>query len=119
MTTLRDQLDQIARLEEKATQGEWRIREMGRDFFVERPKQSGEAYGIEILGDDTYDTKRGDAEFIAALVNFWRSGGRELAEDGLQWRRIRELADDNQRIMVEMIEKHEAARAPSVKEGKS
>jgi hypothetical protein len=43
----------------------------------------------------------------------------ELAEDGLQWRRIRELANDNQRIMVEMIEKHEAARAPSVKEGKS
>jgi hypothetical protein len=37
----------------------------------------------------------------------------------LQWRRIRELANDNQRIMVEMIEKHEAARAPSVKEEES
>jgi hypothetical protein len=43
----------------------WHIR--GRDeedFFVERPKVPGEAYGIQVLGDDFYATKRGDAEFI-------------------------------------------------------
>ena len=65
-------LDKLRALSAQATQGEFRIREMGRDFFVEREKQPGEPYGIEVLGDDNYPTKRGDAEFITALVNWFR-----------------------------------------------
>ena len=64
---------EIVALSEKATRGEWRIREMGHDFFVERPKKKGEAYGVEILSDDTYATKRGDGELIVAAVNWLRS----------------------------------------------
>ena len=77
-----DLIARVDALAEKATKGELRIREMGRDFFVERPKQLGEAYGVEILGDDSYPTKRGDAELIVALVNAWPQL-RELALAGM------------------------------------
>jgi hypothetical protein len=118
-------LQDLQVLNEKATQGEWRsmehvpnlcqiVNDMGSIATVA-------IWNSGMAGQPTEN--RANAEFITALVNFYRSGAlqrlAELAEDGLQWRRIRELADDNQRIMVEMIEKHEAARAPSVKEGKS
>src|SRR3990167_5545078 len=82
-----DLIARVDALAEKATKGELRIREMGRDFFVERPKQLGEAYGVEILGDDSYPTKRGDAELIVALVNAWPQL-RELALAGMAARWI-------------------------------
>lgn len=63
-TLMRDMLE----AEDRSTQGEWRVRELpGSDqFFVERPRQPGEAYGVDVLGDDDYPTKRGDADFIVA-----------------------------------------------------
>ena len=57
-------LGRLAVAENLTTQGEWRLREMGDDCFVERPKLSGQPYGVEILGDEDYPTKRADAEFI-------------------------------------------------------
>lgn len=57
-------LARFAAAEKRTTQGNWRIRSQGRDFFIERPKMPGEAYGIEILMQEEYDTKRADAEFI-------------------------------------------------------
>jgi len=65
-------LTHLRALSAKATQGEFRIRELGRDFFVERAKLPGEPYGVDVLGDDDYPTKRADAEFIVALVNWFR-----------------------------------------------
>jgi len=56
--------------EKQTTQGEWIVREMGNDCFIERPKQTGEAYGIEIMQDGDYDTKRADAEFIISAKRF-------------------------------------------------
>lgn len=58
------EMRQLAEAESKTTQGEWVVREMGNDFFVERPRQHGEAYGIEVMSDDAYATKRADAVFI-------------------------------------------------------
>jgi len=51
ITTLRE-------LERKATAGLWWHRKMhGQEVgFVERPVLDGEAYGVEILGDDNYPT---------------------------------------------------------------
>lgn len=57
-------LGRLAVAEKLTTQGEWRLREMGDDCFVERPKLPGQPYGVEILGDEDYPTKRADAEFI-------------------------------------------------------
>lgn len=58
---------QLVAQEGLTTQGAWHVREM-RDnpdaFFVERPRQAGEAYGVDILGDDSYPTKRADADFV-------------------------------------------------------
>jgi hypothetical protein len=62
-------LQQLIEAEKSSTQGEWRIREHGSDFFVERPKIVGEAYGVEILGED-YETRRQDAQFIVLAKQF-------------------------------------------------
>ena len=54
-----------------STQGEWNIRRHPQiGTFVERPKQSGEAYGVEILGEDDYTTKEGDMEFVVLAHKF-------------------------------------------------
>lgn len=58
-------LDAAIAAEKGATQGAWVVRSSGSDCFVERPRQAGEAYGVEIMGDD-YAQRRGDAEFIVA-----------------------------------------------------
>lgn len=57
-------LGRLAVAEKLTTQGEWRLRAMGDDCFVERPKLPGQPYGVEILGDEDYPTKQADAEFI-------------------------------------------------------
>jgi hypothetical protein len=59
--TLRDQLDQIARLEEK----------------------------ISDTGLPIDERITASNEFRQALVNWYRSGGRELAEDGMRYRWLR------------------------------
>ena len=63
---LRPLLDAAIQAEATSTQGEWIVRSLGEDCFVERPRTGREAYGIEVMGDGGYPTKRGDAEFIVA-----------------------------------------------------
>jgi hypothetical protein len=77
--TLRDQLDQIARLEEKRA-------DTGLPFD-ERVKASH--------------------DFREALVNFWRSGGRDLAEDGMRliwFLSRRDSTDGIVKMMLRQIE---------------
>ncbi len=58
---------------EKITQGQWIVRSMGHDCFVEAPEPPERKFGyaIEILGDDDngYPTKRADCEFISHAPN--------------------------------------------------
>jgi len=69
-----DKLEQLAILSEKATQGEWQ-----------------NLRGSRIEGVTENGIKRiGDAAFIAALVNWYRSGGAELVRDGLKYRKEQE-----------------------------
>lgn len=70
--TIAKDLASLVSAESETTQGEWRVRHCEEDLFVERPKQAGEAYGVEILGDENYDTKKGDAAFIVAAKAFVR-----------------------------------------------
>lgn len=53
----------------KCSPGPWRVREHGSDFFIESPRQEGKPYGIDVLGDEDYSTKRADADFIVAAFN--------------------------------------------------
>ena len=68
--TLPATLTALAALEAAATKGNWRVRQhpqIEEEFFVEAPRQEGRPYGTEILGDENYPTKRGDAAYIVAL----------------------------------------------------
>lgn len=62
---LRQLIAGLCKAELASTQGGWQLRERGSDCFVERAKTNGEAYGVEILGDD-YENRKGDALFIIA-----------------------------------------------------
>jgi hypothetical protein len=98
MTTLRDQLNQIARLEEQ-----WNAKPSVLRFKL---------------------------AYEAALVNLWRSGGRELAEDGMRliwFLSRRDSTDGIVKMMLRQIEGdypsmdewRTAIDAARAKEGKS
>jgi len=85
-----DKLEQLARLNEKATQGplEFVNTELGVSYK--------EAYGLLLPNGHPSGISAErfiDAEFIAALVNWYRSGGAELARDGLRYRHMRSSAE--------------------------
>jgi len=69
-------INQLIALESTTSPGEWTIRdspyEHSDDWFVEAPKQEGDAYGIQVLSDEEYATKREDAEFIIKAKNLIR-----------------------------------------------
>ncbi len=75
-------LIEIEKALKESTQGKWIIRKhpMLPRGFVERPKQEGEAYGVEILGDDDYDTKTGDMTLIVLAQNSMPSIITEMKE---------------------------------------
>jgi hypothetical protein len=81
-----------------------------------------EKEAVKMLEDAVGHQSRAEAEmafevFKDALADFWQhSGGREMVMDGLELRRIKELARDNNRLMAELIEKH-AARIESELKG--
>lgn len=63
----------------RATPRPWIIRTAeGLGAFVEHPKQKGQAFGQEILGDDDYPTKDGDIAFIAAARAGWPAAAEAL-----------------------------------------
>lgn len=78
-----DALEELHKAGKKATQGEYRIRENGEDFFLEAEKtQPHHPYCIEVLSDDVYpddeddgdivytvSQKRGHAEFFKVAAN--------------------------------------------------
>lgn len=68
-----DQVMELKELEKKTTQGEWIIRELSdtsTEFFIERPAVGDEAFGVDVMGDEDYPTKRADAEFIIPCKKF-------------------------------------------------
>lgn len=64
---LTEYLNQIREREAKATAAPWvkRIHPNGDDRFVEHPREPGQPYGVEILGDDDYATKDADCDFVS------------------------------------------------------
>ncbi len=123
-------LQDLQVLNEKATQGEWLVDRI-EDRLGERL----------IPGSDRVSLMGADLEFIAALVNYYRSGAlqrlAQLAEDGLKWRtrsplRVAEACSKHQGLVM-MFQassvayplprycphcEADSARAPSVKEQK-
>jgi hypothetical protein len=96
-----DKLEQLARLSEKATQGEW-FTGPTPGYLALGQRADGKARRQEpITLRATSHTEEiatvwnyllpteANAEFIAALVNWYRSGGAELARDGLRYREER------------------------------
>ena len=81
--TWQQAVNKLVELESKTTQGEWIVRDSPVEegqCIVERPRQEGERYGVEIMGEDTveYPNKRADAEFIVEakrLVLALKKGG--------------------------------------------
>ena len=74
-SALLEALEALADVESKSTQGEWIVREHPQNldyFFVERPRQGKEPYGVDVLGDEDYPTKRSDAEFVVAAKKLIR-----------------------------------------------
>jgi hypothetical protein len=139
MTTLRDQLDQIARLNEKATQGEYFT---GIDDAHDTIPHKDS--GLALIDNGTQSDwpvarlcEWPTADFLCALVNYYRSGAlqrlAELAEDGERYRWLKE-----QELKVCSLAVHcrvydgyhfgvpghkldaaiDSARAPSIKEEK-
>jgi hypothetical protein len=86
VSALRDQLDQIARLEETLAQSQTLC--TVAEFMTARAKSN------------------------EALGNFWRSGGRELAEDGMKWRAHKEKLEEMQKLKAIAV----AARAKEEKD---
>jgi hypothetical protein len=86
--TLRDQLDQIARLDAYATQGEWLI--APGNFIVHDCRNGDPETGRVVAEVPCQGANNDDLPFIAALVNYYRSGAlqrlAELAEDGERYR---------------------------------
>jgi hypothetical protein len=78
--------------------------------IVKRPVGDGsdQNYLARPRGSRVLPLTKEQVEFLFALHSFWRSGGAELVRDGLKLHGIKELADDNNRIMLEMLEKHAA-----------
>ena len=79
-----DKLEQLARLSEKATQGEWRTREQPNYFAIVGVGQGAFGVDIGIVRTNGSVRNHDDIEFIAALVNWYRSGGAELARAALE-----------------------------------
>jgi hypothetical protein len=106
-------LKQLDELEKKATQGEWSSPKPGwqppvnmgmrsqypkEGWFPEHIKDyrlNSDALDSEEENGVAYQLDEADAEFIAALVNFWRSKeGRQMREDAERYRWLRSNADE-------------------------
>jgi hypothetical protein len=72
-----EKVAEIEALSAKATQGEWLHDDEAQICTSNHIIAS--CHQGEVWGDS-------DAQFIASLVNLWRSGGAELVRDGLKWR---------------------------------
>lgn len=79
------------------TPGPWRVRELhpgsgDAHFFVEGLRPEGQAYAVEILGDEDYPTKRADAQLISAAPELLAICLKIALTDGLNTELRRELA---------------------------
>jgi hypothetical protein len=67
----RNQLDHLERLARAASEGPWRVRELGLDFFVETPGEPDMPYRLDVCGDDYTghgddEQRRANFDYIAA-----------------------------------------------------
>jgi hypothetical protein len=117
-------LQDLAVLSEKATQGEYVACagtggfgsiEAWTPAYLGCRGQGSYMLGVQCVGNEP----NADFKFIAALVNFYRSGElqrlAELAEDGERWREYLSHHAVEQR--AEVIAAIDSARAPSGKGG--